>query len=237
MLSFHGTPGTGKNFIADQIVSSRYKLGKQSHYVHFYSGRAHFPLDSKAQEYSEMLFKTIVSAVRSCPHQTFIFDEVDKMPPGVFESLVAVLDHNTFLRDVDCGKAMFIFISNVGGTEISKYLSYLMRKKGLRREDTTIYHFERIIELAAYSNNGGFKKSRAIEKAVIDYFVPFMPLEKRHVELCLERFMADRSNIKQPKVLQSILNAIAYEEDMPMFAESGCKKLQARVDALIHTEL
>lgn len=41
-LSFHGTPGTGKNFVAQLIGESIFKLGTKSQYYHFFSGRNYF---------------------------------------------------------------------------------------------------------------------------------------------------------------------------------------------------
>lgn len=239
VLSFHGTPGTGKNYIADHIVRARYKNGKQSNYVHGYSGRASFPLDSLAQQYSADLMKKIVALVKDCPHQTFIFDEVDKMPPGVFEAIVGLLDHNPFhpFRDVDSSKSLFIFISNVGGVEISDKLSVLMRREGYSREDTDLFHFEKVIEESAYNGEGAFQRSRAIEKAVIDYYVPFMPLEQRHVELCIKQLIAMRTSAQHPKIVQKVLKSVPFEKDTNMFAASGCKKLEARIDSELHTEL
>lgn len=201
VISLHGTPGTGKNFVADQIVSARYALGKKSEYIHGYSGRINFPMDNLAPQYSADLLKEILKSIDSCPYQTFVFDEVDKMPRGVFESIVGILDDNTFLK-ADMGKSIFIFISNLGGVELSKKLHLLMRKEGLTREDTVLRHFESVLEESAYNDEGGLQRSRSIEKAVIDYFIPFLPLEQRHVEMCISRLIAQITNRPQPKVLQ-----------------------------------
>lgn len=237
VLSLHGTPGTGKNYVSDLIVRARYDKGKESDFVHGYSGRASFPLDDQASIYSAQLLKDILSAIRSCPHQTFVFDEVDKMPQGVFETIVGILDHNTFFKDADLSKTLFIFISNLAGVEISDKLSVLMRKEGMTREDTELHHFERLIEEVAYNSDGGFQRSRSIEKAVIDYFVPFLPMEQRHVEMCIKRLIARRSSSPLPNILQKVLRSVPFEESTKMFAASGCKKLESRVDAELHTEL
>lgn len=200
VLSFHGTPGTGKNFIADQMVTARYKEGKSSKYVHGYSGRINFPVEADAEKYSTELQSDIFRSIRDCPHQTFIFDEVDKMPAGVFENIVDLLDHNTFLR-VDMSRTIFIFISNLGGVEIANELSLLMFN-GIQREKSELFHFEPILEKCAYNYEGGLKKSRSIEKAVIDYYVPFLPLEQRHVELCIRQLIANSSQSPSLNLIQ-----------------------------------
>lgn len=33
---------------------------------------------------------------------------------------------------------------------------------------------------------GGLKKSRLIDSHIIDHYVPFLPLEKKHVKQCIE---------------------------------------------------
>lgn len=51
VLSLHGTPGTGKNFVSEIIVKAMYKKGLQSKYVTKFLGRSDFPLESKVDEY------------------------------------------------------------------------------------------------------------------------------------------------------------------------------------------
>jgi torsin-1 len=52
VISFHGTPGTGKNYVADFIAKSVYKEGLNSKYVHKYFGRLDFPEADKASWYA-----------------------------------------------------------------------------------------------------------------------------------------------------------------------------------------
>lgn len=51
VMSFHGTPGTGKNYMADRIVKHLYRLGDESKYVHKFRGRIDFPLASEVDVY------------------------------------------------------------------------------------------------------------------------------------------------------------------------------------------
>lgn len=128
----------------------------------------------------------IVSAVKKCQQSLFIFDEVDKMPAGVFESIATVLDHHRNVGGVDFRQAIFIFLSNAGGVEIGKALQTMM-DNGRYREQTTMKDFEQIAETAAFNLNGGLKSTSIIQSSLIDHFVPFLPLERRHVERCVER--------------------------------------------------
>lgn len=51
VMSFHGTPGTGKNYVAQMIATALYKNGVKSQYYHFFNGRNDFPLQQKVDEY------------------------------------------------------------------------------------------------------------------------------------------------------------------------------------------
>ena len=44
VMSFHGTPGTGKNYVSDRIVKHLYAKGEESKYVNRFRGRMDFPV-------------------------------------------------------------------------------------------------------------------------------------------------------------------------------------------------
>lgn len=44
VMSFHGWPGCGKNYVAAFIVKNFFKKGLGSSFFHFFSGRLHFPI-------------------------------------------------------------------------------------------------------------------------------------------------------------------------------------------------
>lgn len=108
------------------------------------------------------------------------------MPPGVFESIASLLDHSSHVNWVDFRRAIFIFLSNAGGIEVSKVLEDQM-SDGKYREQTSIHDYERILEAAAYNVDGGLQNAGIIKSSLIDHFVPFLPLEKRHVMKCIRR--------------------------------------------------
>lgn len=90
---------------------------------------------------------------------------------------------------------------------------------------------DKVINLGEFNNRGGFWHSSLIEKNLIDYFIPFMPLERSHVKMCAE---ADLKQKGHP-VTDSILNKVADEllyfpDDLKAFSMSGCKKISSKVD-------
>lgn len=50
-LSFHGWPGSGKNYVTKFIKDSLFNRGAQSKFVHHFMGRIHFPLQERQEEY------------------------------------------------------------------------------------------------------------------------------------------------------------------------------------------
>uniref|UniRef100_A0A1L8DUT1 Putative torsin-like protein n=1 Tax=Nyssomyia neivai TaxID=330878 RepID=A0A1L8DUT1_9DIPT len=228
VMSFQGTPGIGKTFVTNVMKMAIYKEGVNSKFVHKYHGRASFPLQEKVSVYKEEIYEKVRSSLKACPLSFFIFDEVDKMPMEILEGITMMLDHQSSKNDIDSTKAVFIFISNAGGLEISQQLASLMRK-GLSREDTELHHFEKLVEVSLYNSNGALGKSGTIENAVIDHFIPFLPLEQRHVEKCISNeFIRIGSDPSREKI-NEVLKDVTYEKEQTFFAVYGCKRLEKKV--------
>lgn len=232
VMSFHGVIGTGKNFVAENIANSIYKNGMNSEYVHFYAGRSNFPLDRLAQQYSSDLKDAILEAVKKCQRSLFIFDEVDKIPRGVFTSITSLLDHHSQVDGVDLRKSVFIFLTNTGGVEISQVLDehYKNSEDGWR-EKSNLHHFEKYAEAAAYNMDGGLQKSGPIETSVIDHYIPFLPLEKRHVEKCIQSEFKKLGHWPNDSQIQEVLKYISFDG---RFSTTGCKRIGKKVAALIN---
>jgi hypothetical protein len=52
------------------------------------------------------------------------------------------------------------------------------------------------------------KTSRLISKDLVDYFVPFLPLERRHVMECFKDYLQKNFNNYTPEQLQSLMDKI-----------------------------
>lgn len=115
----------------------------------------------------------------------FVFDEVEKMPSGVFESITSLLDYHTHVDGVDFRKAIFIFLTNAGGDRIARKLNDIMENDGKYRDATKLEDFHEIAEVAAYNVDGGLKDASVIKSGLIDVFLPFLPLERNHIKDCV----------------------------------------------------
>lgn len=52
VMSFHGTPGTGKNFVTDMIAEALYEKGIKSRFIHRYRGRLDFSIETDVNKYN-----------------------------------------------------------------------------------------------------------------------------------------------------------------------------------------
>ena len=230
VMSFHGTPGTGKNYVSDFIAKAIFRKGLESSYYHKFVGRMDFPLEHMVNVYKVELKERIIKEVKRCPASIFVFDEVDKMPKGIFDSIVSLLDHHYLTGGVNFRKAVFIFLSNHGGVEIAMQLKGLI-DSGTWRENTKLHNFESQTELSVYNRPGGLQGSATIESHVIDHFIPFLPLEKRHVIKCIEAEMRRMGFSITEENINKVLDYVTYDS-YNLFANSGCKRLSKKVEAL-----
>ncbi|KAK0180049.1 hypothetical protein PV327_005732 [Microctonus hyperodae] len=237
-LAFHGPPGTGKNYVAGMIRDSFYKNGIESKYYHFINGRSEFPLDSgKTRIYQDKLRNIIVKSLEDCPESMFVFDEVDDMAEGVLDVLVQFLDYGPtqIMTDsqnkvIETRKAIFIFLCNAGSSKIIDKLIELWLL-GKTRDEASLADFEKPIAIGAFNGKGGFFKSDTIRSSLIDHYVPFLPLEKEHIMLCIKEEF-DKYKIPAPKneQIEQVISYLSFgPEPHNLFVTSGCKRIQQKV--------
>ncbi|XP_015596770.1 torsin-1A [Cephus cinctus] len=233
-LSFHGLSGSGKNYVVSMIAKALYQKGEQSEHYHFFNGRIDFPLERKVQEYREQLLQHITEALNKCDKSLFVFDEVDKMPEGLLNVLVPLLDYQTTRKGVNRNKAIYVFLSNTGSVQIVKRLLELW-EAGKRRESMTLQDFENLIAIGAFNERGGFHKSDTIETSVIDHYVPFLPLEEVHVIRCVEFAFKKRGVTPTSEMVDEIMTHVTYgPEPHKLYSKAGCKRLEQKVASLVY---
>lgn len=79
----------------------------------------------------------------------------------------------------------FLLMVFSAGVEIAEQLRSL-EQSGMLRDDTKSTHFEKDLKIIAF-NSGGLQSSSIISEDLIDHYVPFLPLEKKHVAMCVRR--------------------------------------------------
>jgi hypothetical protein len=234
-LSFHGWPGSGKNYVTRFIVENLYKLGSKSSFVHHFIGRIHFPLEDHVAKYQNDLQEWIKGNVTKCPRQLFIFDEVDKMPPKVLNILKPIIDYRDNVDGIDFRDSVFIFLSNTGAELINEHFLDFWNNKGMKREELKLSDFEKLITKGAFNEEGGFHHSDTIKSNLIDHYVPFLPMERRHIKMCIIDEFKQR-NVTSPKE-EHISEAMEFIEWGPskerVFSTTGCKRISQKVGTIV----
>ncbi|CAH2315972.1 torsin-1A [Pelobates cultripes] len=235
VLSFHGLTGTGKNYISQIIAQHIYPDGLKSKFVHQFVATLHFPHVQHLDMYKDQLQTWIKRNVSACERSVFIFDEVDKMQPELIDAIKPYLDYYEHIEGVDYRKAIFIFLSNTGG-EVILGLALDFRKAGKQREDIKMSDVEHHLSLAAFNKkDGGFWHSSLIAQNLIDYFVPFLPLELQHVKMCIRRAILDRGYIIEEDIVSKVANDMTYyPKDEKVFSVKGCKVKDSKSGYVFH---
>ncbi|XP_029059166.1 torsin-1A [Monodon monoceros] len=230
-LSLHGWTGTGKNFVSKIIAENIYEGGLNSDYVHLFVATLHFPHISNITLYKDQLQSWIRGNVSACARSIFIFDEMDKMHAGLIDAIKPYLDYYDNLDGVSYQKAVFIFLSNAGAERITDVALDFWRS-GKQREEIKLRDMEHALSVSAFNNkNSGFWHSSLIDRNLIDYFVPFLPLEYKHLKMCIRVEMQSRGY----KVDEDIVSRVAEEmtffpKEERVFSDKGCKTVFTKLD-------
>ncbi|XP_066436591.1 torsin-1B-like isoform X2 [Eleutherodactylus coqui] len=151
-LSLHGWTGTGKNFVSKMIVENIYELGMQSKFVHLFVSTVHFPHNSLIPLYKDQLQSWIRGNTSRCARSIFIFDEMDKLHPGLIDAIKPFLDYYEHIDGVSYRKAIFIFLSNAGGDLINRQMLDFWNS-GKKREDLQLKDMENVLSVGLFNNN------------------------------------------------------------------------------------
>uniref|UniRef100_A0A8C2C7U7 Torsin n=1 Tax=Cyprinus carpio TaxID=7962 RepID=A0A8C2C7U7_CYPCA len=232
VLSLHGWTGTGKNFVSQLIVENIYRKKMRSNFVHLFTATAHFPHEAHINKYKTQLQEWIRGNVSICPHSMFIFDEMDKMHLGLIDILRPYLDFSENLNGVSYRKAIFIFLSNIGSEKINEVALDFWRD-GREREEIKLKDIETALSISIFNNkNSGFWHTSLIDNNLVDFFVPFLPLEYKHVIQCGLAEMARKGYLfPNKKVVVKMARDLNYfpKEGKCVFSMQGCKVISNRL--------
>ncbi|XP_054164533.1 torsin-1A-like [Oppia nitens] len=240
VLSFHGWTGGGKTFMSEIVAKNiylKFRKSDKSNFVHRLSFTNFNTNDKHLMR--QWIKDNVTNAVKQCPRSLFIFDEIDKLVPGVIDAIKPFIDYNQFADSIDYRKAIFIFLSNTGGTGITK-TAYDFHLLGKERTDLTIKDLEPLMNSGAFNEDGGLYKSDIVEKNLIDAFVPFLPLEKKHIKMCIQDHLKYHYNksdpLKEPgeEFIRQVSNELEYfPPDTRLYSKTGCKRVANKVDVLM----
>nr|XP_040053236.1 torsin-1A-like [Gasterosteus aculeatus aculeatus] len=229
VLSLHGPSGTGKSFVSQLIADNIYKEGMDSSFVHVFTSELHFPHSSHLDTYKSQLQQWIKGNVTNCGRSMFIFDEMDKMQPGLIDSIKPYLDYHENLDGVSYRKAIFIFLSNAGREGIIQ-TALDFWKAGQDREELELKDLETVLSVSVFNNKNSYFSS-LIDKNPVDFFIPFLPLEYRHVIECALAEMKARGVPPDRNVAEQVARDVVYDlKTESVFSVKGCKTISSKVD-------
>uniref|UniRef100_A0A0B6XYQ9 Torsin-1A C-terminal domain-containing protein n=1 Tax=Arion vulgaris TaxID=1028688 RepID=A0A0B6XYQ9_9EUPU len=236
VLSFHGPTGVGKNFVSKIIADNVYKDGLNSPFVHMISATREFPHEGMIPFYKDQLKSWIEGNMTKCEQSMFIFDEVDKLPARLLDVIKPYMDYYQHLNGINYRKAIFVFLSNTGGTDIAKVLLDQW-KTGRSREALKLSEVEDTVMRAAVNteNKNGLWHSQLISSHLITAYVPFLPLEKEHVRKCIMDCLLSRYSLQINNIHDKIIDDIVKELTFfppaeQIFSSTGCKRVSEKVD-------
>ncbi|XP_022624984.1 torsin-1A-like [Seriola dumerili] len=231
VLSLHGSTGTGKNFASQLIAENIYKEGIKSRFFHVFSATHHFPHPKQhLHTYKHQLKQLLRESVTDCERSMFIFDEVDKMDPELIDSIKSYLDYYDKLDGVSYRKAIFIFLSNAGGDNIAQ-TALDFWKAGRKREEIGHKDLGTSLSLSLFNNkDSGFFHSSLIDKSLVDFFVPLLPLEYKHVVQCAMAEMKARQLRPDQDVAERLAKDLVYSpKSERVFSATGCKTVDTKL--------
>uniref|UniRef100_A0A1B6ESA1 Torsin-1A C-terminal domain-containing protein n=1 Tax=Cuerna arida TaxID=1464854 RepID=A0A1B6ESA1_9HEMI len=237
MLSFHGSPGTGKNFIAQLILKNMFRMGAKSDYTIFFRSSIDFPLKSNIDQYKKDIVTKIQEKVYECHRSIFVFDEVEKMPDGLLEVLSGFVKIGVNGK-FDFRKSIFILLSNIGSDILLSETLKEVKYNGGFREDINAVELGKMLAVSSFNNEGGLQKTGLVKNLCISYYVPFLPLESHHVIQCLKREVARLHQVMSAELVDQVLEAITFKPEwLPVFSAGGCKGIREIAEMLIEREL
>ena len=83
--------------------------------------------------------------------------------------------------------------------------------------------------------------SDVIISDMITAYVPFLPLEKKHIRKCIKDVLVARYNYKPKDILQKTVSKIAnqlnyFPADEEIFSVTGCKRVQDKVSYVMEID-
>uniref|UniRef100_A0A9L0RMN2 Torsin-3A n=1 Tax=Equus caballus TaxID=9796 RepID=A0A9L0RMN2_HORSE len=211
VLSFHGWSGTGKNFVARMLAENLYRDGLRSDCVKVFIAMFHFPHPTSVDLYKEQLTGQIRKTQERCHQTLFIFDEAEKLHPGLLEALRPHLGRQAPENHrAQSPRSIFLFLSNLGGSVINEVVLRLL-KAGRPREDVALGDLQpRLRAAVGEAPDSGFGHSCLVKENLIDFFVPFLPLEYRHVRLCARDAFLSQKLLYTEELLDEIAKMMVH---------------------------
>ncbi|KAG7215340.1 hypothetical protein INR49_022577 [Caranx melampygus] len=183
--------------------------------------------------------------VESCGSQWMSFkwrdlgDELDLKLFGQHIASYSVLKAvEGFMSNENPRKPLVLSLNGATGTgknyiraDVIAQITLGFLKAGKKREEMKLTDVETSLSNSLFKDSkSGFFHSTLIDSNLVDYFVPFMPLEYRHVLQCVNAEMKVRGLLPNQEVADKLAkDLIYYPKDEKVFAAGGCKTIEKKL--------
>ena len=132
--------------------------------------------------------------------------------------------------------------SNTGATAINQ-IALQYHLDSYERDDYEVSKFQVALANAAFNEPGGLWHTALIDRHLISFFVPFLPLERRHVRKCITHQLqlarkedGYRYALPDKEIVARVLDLLEFAPpDKPLYAVAGCKKVQQKLDYVLES--
>ena len=129
-----------------------------------------------------------------------------------------------------------MFLSNTGGRDITKE-TLKFWTEGKKREDIPYRDLEMLVNKGAFNELGGLHRSAVIDSSLIDVYVPFLPMERKHVRQCVEQEARVRNITMQEEQIKVVVDSLSYwPQDTQLYSTTGCKRVANKMDLFMEEE-
>lgn len=85
-----------------------------------------------------------------------------------------------------------------------------------------------------FAAENGYAHSRLLEENLVDFFVPFLPLEYHHVKLCARDAFLARGLPYTEAALDEVARMMVFvPKEEKLFSAQGCKSVSQRINYFI----
>uniref|UniRef100_A0A8C3TRV9 Torsin family 3 member A n=1 Tax=Catharus ustulatus TaxID=91951 RepID=A0A8C3TRV9_CATUS len=226
VLSFHGWSGTGKNFVARMVANHLYRDGLKSDCVRVFVSLLHFPHHNYVDSYKVQLQRQISETLQRCGQPLLIFDEAEKLHSSLLDAIRPVLAQDDSKGQVDQQRPIFLFLSNLGGNTINEVALDFWRADRAR-EEISLELLEQRLRQELQDN----AHSHLLRENLIDFVVPFLPLEYQHVKLCARDAFLARGLPYTEATLDKVAQMMVFvPKEEKLFSAQGCKSVSQRIN-------
>merc|ERR1712098_93276 len=85
--------------------------------------------------------------------------------------------------------------------------------------------------MSDFNELGGLHHSTVIDSSLIDVYVPFLPLERKHVKLCVEKEARERNLSMTSDQVSKVVDSLTYwPQETSLYSTTGCKRISNKLD-------